>query len=113
MIDHVPIHIRITERWKIDPKYTDARSFWRDEERHAAIMGQPGLQKYDRRPSDLAMQHCANGGDYKAIRVLSGLTRDQMAWYVQQFKRFGTVKERPVKMEYMTDAEIARDEYVD
>ena len=30
---HVPIHVRLTERWKIDPKYIDGPTFWKLAER--------------------------------------------------------------------------------
>lgn len=35
---HIPIHIRLTERWKIDPKYIDGITFWRHAERWRNMM---------------------------------------------------------------------------
>jgi len=106
--EHVVIHMRLTERWKIDPSYVDASTFWRLADKAASIMKVTGSHDLPH-PTDVVMQHVADGGDEWPVKRALRVTHDQFDWYMRAYKKNGTMHPS-IKMEYMTPKEEKSDE---
>ena len=109
--EHVVIHTRLTDRWKIDPGYVDAVTFWQHAERWRK-MTSVGSKIDITCPTDIVMQYIIYGGDRLPIRKILGFTSEQLDEFVKLYEKNGTVQPPPVKMEYMDEKECARDPYL-
>ena len=110
--EHVVIHTRLTERWKIDPAYVDASTFWRLEDRRGKMDITHSTRENITRPLDSIMEYAIQPDtDVVALAGGVGIPVEQMATWVKEYKRRGTVQSRYVyKYEEMSEAEERSDE---
>lgn len=68
MIDysHIPLHLRITERWKIDPAYDEAR-YYRDRRRTYTVTTH--LREWPRVPESVLDYAASIGGMKSGVRA--------------------------------------------
>lgn len=117
MIDwtHIPIHIRCTERNKIDPRYPldDAR-WWRLTEQKAERTGEKRAEPYARVP-DIVCEYATSGrADLVALAGACKVDALEMKQAVDQYRKTGSLRRVRYEHKYreMTASEIENDPYL-
>jgi hypothetical protein len=113
----IPLHLRCTERHKIDPEYpTDDARWWRLQEQRASVESdrRPGI--YARIPDVVASWFCENPdyADGAAIADVIGIGHHQFLAAMKNYRKYGTLRRDPPAFYSgeMTEQEIAFDKYL-
>lgn len=116
---HIPIHIRCTERWKIDPNYPeDGCRFWKLSENVAKRMGDERAKPpYGGVPGVVLKYAATLRGDIYALQGLAGACRvriEDINSGVKGVRRGSELGSKQIhyKYEEMTEREIEQDAWL-
>jgi len=109
----IPLHIRCTERYKIDPNYPDdGAKWWRFSEDRARRPGEGRFYVGSRIPLHVT-EYAAQAGAGQLVDIAGALKVPVKALEgsVRTHRRFGFIAQAR-RIDFMTEQEIAKDPYL-
>jgi hypothetical protein len=110
----IPIHLRLTERWKIDPNYPDDTAKWWKLQEISARRENIDTRLYARIPDIVAKWYTSNpayervSGGYLSAHYR--MTEEQFQGAMTEYRRYGTLQ-RTLPDYYRGDMTVREEKY--